>query len=48
MTEKGMPIEVYFFTRTTEWLKYESIQSNLMEYFVSIAPAFGLKIHQRV
>lgn len=48
MTEKGMPIELYFFTRTTEWLKYESIQSNLMEYFVSIAPAFGLKIHQRV
>ena len=44
----GVPIELYFFANTTIWTEYESIQSNLMEYFIAIAGRFGLRLYQRV
>lgn len=45
-TEHGVPVEVYCFTRTTEWNAYESIQADLFDHFFAIAPKFGLRAFQ--
>lgn len=38
----GLPIQFYCFTTTTEWIAYESIQSEIMEHFASMLPLFEL------
>lgn len=40
--ENGLPIQFYCFTTTTEWIAYESIQSEIMEHFASVIPLFEL------
>ncbi len=46
LTSKGMPIEIYCFTRTTDWVLYEGIQSEIFEHLVAVAKGFHLKIFQ--
>jgi miniconductance mechanosensitive channel len=43
---QGVAIEVYCFTNTTAWAEYESIQSDIFDHLLSIAPEFGLSIFQ--
>lgn len=38
----GLPLEIYCFTATTEWLKYEGIQSDIFDHLYSVMPEFGL------
>ncbi|CAB0151565.1 Miniconductance mechanosensitive channel YbdG [Pseudidiomarina piscicola] len=45
-TSDGLPIEIYCFTDTTEWTKYESIQSDIFDHLLSILPEFGLRVFQ--
>lgn len=45
-TEKGLPIEIYIFAKTTEWAKYESIQSDIFDHIIAAIPEFGLKVYQ--
>ncbi|CAF26395.1 mechanosensitive ion channel family protein [Bartonella quintana] len=45
-TPNGLPLEIYCFTNTTVWLKYEQIQSDIFDHLYSILPSFGLKIFQ--
>ncbi len=42
----GLPIEIYAFTNTTAWLKYEQIQSDIFDHIFSILPEFNLRVHQ--
>jgi len=42
----GVPLEIYCFTSTTDWRKYEGIQSDIFEHFLAVLPEFGLKIFQ--
>ena len=42
----GIPLEVYCFSADKVWESYESIQSEIMEHFVSIMPRFGLHVFQ--
>lgn len=42
----GLPIEVYIFTKTTDWVAYESIQADIFDHFLAIAPVFGLRVFQ--
>jgi len=44
---EGLPIEVYCFTNTTAWADYEDIQSDIFDHFLSIVPAFGLRLYQK-
>ena len=45
--DTGIPVEVYCFTKTRDWVEYEAIQTELFDLiFVSVAK-FGLKIYQR-
>lgn len=45
-TEKGLPIELYLFSKDNNWIEYENFQSDLMDHFISILPEFGLRAHQ--
>ena len=42
----GIPIEIYAFTNTTEWVKYESIQADIFDHLLSIVQEFELRIYQ--
>jgi miniconductance mechanosensitive channel len=44
---QGLPLEIYFFSNTTVWAEYESIQSEIMEHALSVTPQFGLRVYQR-
>ncbi len=45
-TENGLPIEVYVFTTTTDWIDYESIQSDIFDHLFAAAPEFDLRLFQ--
>jgi len=45
-TEKGLPLEIYVFTATTDWVEYESIQSDLFDHIFAVLPEFGLRVFQ--
>lgn len=42
----GVPIELYFFTSTTDWNKYEAIQAKIFEHLFAVAHTFGLRLFQ--
>ena len=46
-TSEGIPIEVYCFTRTTEWIAYEALQGEISDHIIAMIPAFGLRLFQR-
>ena len=45
-TQFGVPIEVYFFLSDKVWSEYESIQSDIFDHLLAMAPAFGLRLYQ--
>ncbi|MDR0737457.1 MAG: mechanosensitive ion channel family protein [Prevotellaceae bacterium] len=45
-TANGIPLEIYVFTKTTEWLKYEAIQSDIFDHIIAATPYFDLRIFQ--
>ena len=45
-TNHGVPIELYFFTATTEWIKYEDIQADIFDHLFAVAHDFGLRVFQ--
>lgn len=45
-TEAGMPVEIYCFCRTNDWVPYESVQSAIMDYVYAVTGQFGLKTFQ--
>ncbi|WP_226634473.1 mechanosensitive ion channel family protein [Novosphingobium profundi] len=45
-TEKGLPLEIYCFTTTTEWEQYEAIQGDIFDHLLAILPKFGLRLFQ--
>ena len=44
--EYGVPIEIYCFTATTDWIEYEAIQSDIFDHIFSILETFNLKAYQ--
>jgi len=45
-TEKGLPVEIYVFSRDQEWANYEGIQSDIFDHVLAILPEFELKVFQ--
>lgn len=45
-TEKGIPIEVYAFSKIKDWVSYEHLQSDIFDHLISIVPEFDLRIFQ--
>jgi len=42
----GLPIEVYAFTTTVDWIEYENIQAEIFGHLVAAVPEFGLRLFQ--
>ena len=38
----GLPLEIYCFAATTDWLKYERIQADIFDHLYAVMPEFGL------
>jgi miniconductance mechanosensitive channel len=45
-TGNGIPLEIYVFTKTTVWLEYEAIQSDIFDHIIAAVPYFDLRIFQ--
>ena len=45
-TEHGMPIELYFFSANTAWVKYEALQAEVFDHVLAVVHRFGLKVFQ--
>lgn len=46
-TTEGLPLEIYCFTNTPDWIPYENIQGAVFDHLIAVMPAFGLRIFQR-
>ena len=47
-TEQGIPMELYFFASTTDWIPYEDIQADVFDHILAVIPEFGLQVFQGV
>ena len=45
-TEYGLPVEVYFFLTDKVWDQFETIQSDIFDHLISMAPVFKLHLYQ--
>lgn len=45
-TSNGIPLEIYAFTNTTQWIPYENIQSDIFDHTFAVIAEFGLRVHQ--
>ncbi|WP_418992641.1 mechanosensitive ion channel family protein [Alistipes sp.] len=45
-TETGLPMQLYFFTNTVDWIAYEGIQSDVFDHVLAIIPEFDLRVFQ--
>ena len=43
-TADGLPMQIYYFVRTTDWVAYEGLKSTMMERIVTELRDFGLQI----
>lgn len=43
---RGLPIEIYCFSAIKEWADYESIQADIFDHLLAVAPEFDLTIFQ--
>ena len=46
-TAEGLPMEVYCFSRDTEWVAYETLQAEIFDHLLAVLPEFGLRVFQR-
>jgi len=47
-TSKGLPLELYFFTATTEWERYEDITSDVFDHVTAAATFFELELFEDI
>lgn len=45
-TEKGIPIEIYVFSKEQQWNIYEGIQADIFDHILAVLPEFELKVFQ--
>ena len=45
-TSEGVPLEIYTFTKTTDWVEYEGVQSDIFDHIFAVLPKFGLRAFQ--
>lgn len=45
-TDLGIPVEIYVFSKTTEWEVFEDLQSDIFDHVLAIVPEFGLQVFQ--
>ena len=45
-TPSGLPLQLYFFTKTVEWTSFEAAQSEIFDHVYAVVNRFGLSIFQ--
>lgn len=46
-TQQGLPVELYFFLREKEWVKFEHQVAHILEYAITLAQSHGLRLFQQ-
>ncbi|RJE48035.1 MULTISPECIES: mechanosensitive ion channel domain-containing protein [unclassified Dehalobacter] len=46
LTEHGIPIEIYAYTKDTSWESYEAVQADIFDHILAIVPEFELRVYQ--
>ena len=47
-TSKGLPLELYFFTATIDWARYEDITSDVFDHVTAAAKFFDLELFEDI
>ena len=47
LQDRGLPLEIYCFTKTIKWGEYEEIQADIFDHLLAAATFFGLDIFQQ-
>ncbi|MCP4573719.1 MAG: mechanosensitive ion channel [bacterium] len=45
--EKGLPIEIYVFSKDQRWVQYEGIQSDVFDHIIAVVSEFELRVFQQ-
>ncbi len=45
-TEKGLPLEVYVFSKDQQWVNYEALQADIFDHILSAVSEFDLRVFQ--
>jgi miniconductance mechanosensitive channel len=45
-TEKGLPMQIYAFSKETSWANYEELQADIFDHIFAVAPEFGIRLFQ--
>lgn len=46
MTDKGLPIQIYAFSKIKSWVEYEQVQADIMDHIFAIVGEFDLVVFQ--
>ena len=45
-TAQGIPVELYFFSANTMWVRYEALQAEVFDHVLAVTHRFGLTVFQ--
>ena len=45
-TDKGLPVEIYVFSKDQQWVNYETIQADIFDHIFAVIPEFDLRVFQ--
>ncbi len=45
-SERGIPLEIYVFSKDQAWANYEGIQADIFDHLIAAVPEFGLRLFQ--
>ena len=45
-TAQGLPVELFFFVKQTEWTSFEAVQSDIFDEVYAVINRFGLRLYQ--
>ena len=45
-TDRGIPVELYFFSNIKEWIPYEGVQADVFDHLLAVIPEFDLRVFQ--
>lgn len=45
-TERGLPIQVYAFSKEYQWKMYEKVQADIFDHILAVVPEFELRVFQ--
>ncbi|MFO7789006.1 MAG: hypothetical protein R6V32_00400 [Bacteroidales bacterium] len=47
-TSKGIPVQLYTFSKKQSWVEYEQVQARLFDHAMSVVHKFNLRVFQEL